>query len=158
VWVVARDAAKGAAFIQDLAAHGLNAATASAQEACGRADIIVTATPSRAPLFNADWVRPGTHISAMGSDAAGKQELPPELFARARLFCDLPAQSRVIGEYQHDAGDPARIVALGDVLLGRAPGRQHADDITIFDSSGIALQDLAIAQALIAAHNAGDPA
>lgn len=151
VLVVARDPAKGTEFVAALADHGLNARQANAQEACAQADIVVTATPARAPLFDAKWIRPGTHVASMGSDAAGKQELPPALFARAALFCDHPAQAVVMGDLQHFGGDAARIVALGDVLLGRAPGRTSPDQITVFDSSGIALQDLTIARKLISA-------
>ncbi|MCX7283123.1 MAG: ornithine cyclodeaminase family protein [Novosphingobium sp.] len=151
VLVVARDGAKGEAFVATLVQHGLAAAQATAQEACEQADIVVTATPARAPLFDAAWVRPGTHVASMGSDAVGKQELPPALFTHAALFCDHPAQAVVMGDLQHFTGEPARIVALGDVLLGRAPGRSSADQITVFDSSGIALQDLTIARKLISA-------
>jgi ornithine cyclodeaminase len=67
----------------------------------------------------------------MGSDSTGKQELPPALFEHARLFCDLPEQSRVIGEFQH-ADPKARLVAIGEVLDGRAKGRQTPGDITVF--------------------------
>ena len=126
ILVVARDPAKGDAFVAALQAEGLEAARAEAREACERADIIVTATPSRAPLFDAGWVRPGTHVASMGSDAAGKQELPPELFDRASLFCDLPSQAVVMGDLQHFRGDGASIVAIGDVLLGRAAGPRLA--------------------------------
>lgn len=119
-----------------------------------QADIVVTATPARQPLFSADWIRPGTHVASMGSDAAGKQELPPELFERAALFCDHPAQAVVMGDLQHFGGDRAHIVALGNVLLGKVDGRTSPDQITIFDSSGIALQDLAMARSLIAAKQA----
>jgi ornithine cyclodeaminase len=149
--VVARDAAKGNGFVAALENEGLNAAVATAREACEQADIVVTATPSRAPLFEADWIRPGTHVVSMGSDAAGKQELPPELFDRADLFCDLPSQAIVMGDLQHFNGDRNRIVAIGDVLLGHKPGRTSPDQITMFDSSGIALQDLTIARRLVAA-------
>ncbi|MFY9349634.1 MAG: ornithine cyclodeaminase family protein [Sphingobium sp.] len=149
--VVARDPAKADAFIAALARKGLMAAVADPETACRCADIVVTATPSRAPLFDADWIRPGTHIASMGSDAAGKQELPPALFDRAALFCDLPAQAVVMGDLQHFAGDRSRIVAIGDVLRGAAAGRTSPDQITVFDSSGIALQDLTIARKLIAA-------
>jgi len=151
VLVVARDGGRGAQFVADLIGHGIPAALCDAEQACRLADIVITATPARAPLFDADWIQPGTHISAMGSDAAGKQELPPALFDRARLFCDLPAQSRIIGEYQYFEGDPARISAIGDVLQGKAQGRHGPDDITIFDSSGISLQDIYTARHLIAA-------
>jgi ornithine cyclodeaminase len=154
ILVVARDSAKGHAFVAELARHQLKAGLADAQEACERADIIVTATPSRAPLFKADWIRPGTHIAGMGADAVGKQELPPTLFDRAALFCDLPVQATIIGEFQHVTGDTARITAIGAVLSGNAPGRRSDDEITIFDSSGIALQDLYTARHLIAAAHA----
>ena len=150
VLVVGRNPAKAAAFAEELRAEGLNASVTDARSACDLADIVVTATPARSPLFEADWIRPGTHVAGMGSDAAGKQELPPDLFDRAALFCDLPAQSRMIGEYQHFNGDPIRIVAIGDVLTGRHSGRTAADQITVFDSSGISLQDLYVALHLIA--------
>jgi len=151
VLVVARDNARGEAFAGALRAQGLNAALCGAQDACVQADIVVTATPSREPLFAAEWIRPGTHVASMGSDAAGKQELPPALFDRAALFCDHPAQAVVMGDLQHFTGDRTQIVALGDVLLGRAAGRTSPDQITVFDSSGIALQDLTIARSLVAA-------
>lgn len=151
VLVVARDTAKGEAFAAALKDEGLDAVSVDAQEACERADIVVTATPSRAPLFDAAWIRPGTHVASMGSDAAGKQELPPALFDRASLFCDLPSQAVVMGDLQHFGGDRGSIAAIGDVLLGRAPGRVSPDQITVFDSSGIALQDLTIARRLVLA-------
>ena len=119
------------------------------------ADIVVTATPSREPLFQADWVGPGTHVVSMGSDATGKRELPSEFFPRARLCCDLLSQSVEIGEFQHvrdgiEAGVLA-VTAIGDVIEKRAPGRRLDDEITVFDSSGISLQDLHMADALIRA-------
>lgn len=151
ILVVARDSAKAATFVAALAEQGLAAAVADAETACRCADIVVAATPARAPLFDADWIRPGTHVASMGSDAAGKQELPPALFDCAALFCDLPAQAVVMGDFQHFTGDRGRIVAIGDVLRGAAPGRTSPDQVTVFDSSGIALQDLTIARRLIAA-------
>lgn len=153
ILVVARDAAKGAAFVNALRQEGLEAACTGAQEACERADVVVTATPARAPLFDAAWIRPGTHVASMGSDAAGKQELPPALFDRAALFCDLPAQAVVMGDLQHFAGDSSQIIAIGDVLRGRVKGRTSPEQITVFDSSGIALQDLTIARRLVAARS-----
>jgi ornithine cyclodeaminase len=110
--------------------------------------MIVTATLATAPLFHAQWVQAGTHISSMGSDAKGKQELPPDLFNTAKLFCDLPEQSRRIGEFQH-AGANVQLTAIGDVLSGKTTGRVSAEDITIFDSSGLSLQDRYIARAII---------
>lgn len=149
ILVVGRDPDRTAGFVEKLRAIGLPAEAATAEAALRSADIVVTATTSNAPLFQADWVRPGTHISSMGSDAPGKQELPPELFAKARLFCDLPSQSARIGEFQHAATN-LPLTAIGALLTGVAPGRGTADEITIFDSSGISLQDLYIGKAILA--------
>jgi len=156
IFLVARDAARALPLRNKLAASlGIEVATASAEQGCREADILVTVTPARAPLFEADWVRPGTHVASMGSDQAGKQELPPALLLRSRLFCDLPRQSLTIGEFQHvrsavENGSIA-VTAIGEVLLGRASGRSSADEITVFDSSGLALQDLFIAASLLQA-------
>jgi ornithine cyclodeaminase len=150
VLIVARDRDRGTAMATSISALGLDAQVAEAKAACAVADIIVTATASRAPLFDADWVRPGTHLASMGSDATGKQEMPPALFPRASLFCDFPNQSRSIGEFQHAEGS-APLVAIGDVLAGRHPGRRSDEEITIFDSSGLSVQDLCIARHVLAA-------
>ena len=104
-----RDPAEAASFVAALAAQGLTAVLAKPEPACRRADIVVTAPPTRALLFEADWIRPGTHVASMGSDAAGKQELPPA------IFCDLPAKAVVMGDLQHFSGDRSRIIAIGDV-------------------------------------------
>ena len=155
VLVVNADSARAERFAQRLAAHGLKVERSSAQDACARADIIVTATPAKSPLFEAEWVRPGTHISCMGADGVGKQELPVGLYARAQLFCDLVAQSVVIGEFQHAAAliqaGAVSLTQIGTVLSGQTPGRLDDQAITIFDSSGIALQDLYIAERLLKA-------
>lgn len=150
VLVVGRDRCSAAEFAISLEAIELSTEIVSAETACARADIIVTATPARAPLFAPEWVRSGTHVASMGSDAVGKQELPPALFPQSRLFCDLPDQSRRIGEFQH-AGPDQLITPIGEVLTERAAGRFSADEITIFDSSGISLQDLYVAQRIVAA-------
>lgn len=155
VLVVNRDKARAEKFKLRLAAHGLAVDIVSAEEGCARADMIVTATPSRSPLFTLSMVRPGTHISCMGADGAGKQELDPRLLEQAELFCDLPAQSVTIGEFQHVAAQigsgELSLTAIGQVLTGRAKGRSSDQSITVFDSSGIALQDLHIAQRILQA-------
>ncbi|WP_323665369.1 ornithine cyclodeaminase family protein [Pectobacterium punjabense] len=153
VLIVGRDNSKSAEMAQEFKAAGLDARVCDAESACRAADIIVTATPSRAPLFNAEWVNAGTHVVSMGSDAVGKQELPPELFTAGRLFCDLPSQSRTIGEFQH-APAHVTLTAIGDVISGNTAGRQTPDDITIFDSSGLSIQDLYIGQRILAAWQA----
>ncbi len=155
VLVVSRDPERARQFQQTLAEHGLEVERVSAVQGCARADIIVTATPSTAPLFDGRLVRPGTHISCMGTDGVGKQELDPELLARAELFCDLPQQSVAIGEFQHVAerikSGALNLTQIGRALSGQATGRTNDQAITVFDSSGIALQDLYIAECILQA-------
>lgn len=155
VLVASRTEASAKSMVEELAKEGVAAQALSIEAACRAADIVVTATPSRAPLFEASWIRAGTHVASMGSDQKGKQELPPELLRRAKLFADVPQQSVQIGELQHVADDVAAgrcaITAIGAVLAGKAAGRTSRDDVTVFDSSGIALQDLFVAQAILAA-------
>jgi len=126
---------------------GLDSVAVEVEEAVKAADIIVTITAAREQLFEAGWVRPGTHISAMGADGDGKQELDPQLVATSTLFADVVQQSITVGEYEaaFNAGliDTHRITPLGAVLTG-TPGRTSNKQVTIFDSSGMALQDLAI--------------
>lgn len=147
IW--SRSPEKAQALASRLAEDGLDVSAARLEDAVRQADIIVTATASREALVERSWVRPGTHISAMGADGRGKQELEIELVAAARCFADLPSQSVQIGELQHAALagrlDAAAVVALGDVITGASPGRQGEDEITLFDSSGIAIQDIGIA-------------
>lgn len=153
VQVVARPQEQ-AAFVDRLARYGIRAQAMDARAAVETADIIVTATPSQSPLFDAEWVRPGTHVSCMGADSKGKQEAPVALLERAELFCDLPSQSLTIGELQHVGAAVAdgrlHVTSIGAVLKGQAQGRSSDQAITVFDSSGIALQDLYIAQRLLA--------
>lgn len=154
VQVVTRDpGGEGQAFIDRMDKLGLRCRVVDAQQGCESADIIITATPSQAPLFDAAWVRPGTHVSCMGADSRGKQELPPALLARAQLFCDLPSQSTTIGELQHVAAQIAdgrlQVTAIGQVLSGAAQGRRSAEAVTVFDSSGIALQDLYVGRRIL---------
>ncbi|MFP7672709.1 ornithine cyclodeaminase family protein [Marivita sp. S0852] len=148
IMVVGRDATRSATLVAKLHDMGLPADAAQPEDATRAADIIVTVTTADTPLFQADWVQPGTHISSMGSDAKGKQELPPDLFPNATLFCDLPAQSVTIGEFQHATNNP-QIIAIGQVLTGTTEGRRSDTEITIFDSSGISLQDLFIGQSIL---------
>lgn len=159
VLIVGRSATSARSLAERLASRGIATEVTDARSACLAADIIVTATPARGPLFPADWIRPGTHIAAMGADGPGKQELPPELFDHAALFCDSPRQSIALGEFQSVAAKVSagevELTALGSVLLGEHPGRVSEAQITIFDSSGIALQDLALARHVL--HRIGSP-
>lgn len=125
-----------------------------ARAAASEADILVTVTPARAPLIEAEWIRPGTHISAMGADDVGKQELPLALTDAAALWVDDALQASRIGEAQHLCRAGLRSVdALRQRTLGRllrdGGGRDSPEQITLFDSSGLAIQDLAAAQAAL---------
>lgn len=125
------------------------------ETAAGRADLIVTTTPARAPLIAADWLRPGTHISAVGSDLPGKQELDAGVLGRADIVAaDLPAVAAVNGELQHAVAsgvvDLDRVVALGALAVGAATGRTTEDQITVADLVGLGVQDAAIAGAVVA--------
>lgn len=113
------------------------------------ADVIVTITSSPKASLLDRHIRPGTHLACMGTDTKGKQEVEPALLARARLFTDEVAQSVTIGEAQHAVAagliSPASIIPIGAVIAGLAAGRQSEDEITIFDGTGVGLQDLAVA-------------
>lgn len=128
----------------------------SAEDAVRDSDIVTTVTPAESPLVRDEWIGDGMHISAMGGDDVGKHELDTAILKRASLFADYPKQSVVIGEFQHALNDGSiesagDICALGLVTLGKSPGRVSASEITIFDSSGIAIQDLTTAQAIFKA-------
>lgn len=139
-----------ARFAAAVTALGLEyVAETSPQAVAEAAEIIITVTPSQKPILLKDWIRPGTHISAMGADTKGKQELDPDLVAAARVFVDEAAQAISIGECQHAFAQgmigAADLTALGAVLDGRAGGRQSEAEITLFDGTGVALQDLVVA-------------
>lgn len=114
-------------------------------------DVVLTVTPGAVPLYEAGSLRPGQHVSLMGADGPGKAEVVVEELARARLFCDDWEQASHGGELTSsvEAGIVTRsdVTDLGQVLIGAAPGRRSADEITLFDSTGLAIQDLAIAKA-----------
>ncbi|WFU50166.1 ornithine cyclodeaminase family protein [Sinorhizobium terangae] len=118
----------------------------SKKEAVEQADILITTTRGKGSLVEADWVKPGTHIVAIGTDQRGKQELDPELFRNAKIIVDSISQCSEKGETWHPLNK--NIITkddihgeIGEVLLGRKPGRESEDEITIFDSTGMAIQD-----------------
>ncbi len=123
------------------------------QTLCSGSQLIVTTTPARAPLVMAEWIQPGTHITAMGADADGKQEVEAELFARAEV-CVVDSLSQCVdhGEthYAIEAGHIAQkdLVELGAIISGQHTGRSSPDQITIADLTGVAVQDIQIAKAV----------
>ncbi|HEV7321494.1 MAG TPA: ornithine cyclodeaminase family protein [Ensifer sp.] len=155
VW--GRSPEKTAAVLADLADFDLSIeATTDLEMLCRQSDAIVTTTPSKEALIRSDWIAPGTHITAMGADAPGKQELDVALVGRAdRLVVDHPEQCLDHGEFsaaaRADLIDEGRCIALGAVLSGGAMGRRSDRDITIADLTGIATQDIAIARTALEA-------
>jgi alanine dehydrogenase len=127
---------------------GISVCSAPMETVCA-SDVVVTVTPSQTPLVKWEWVRPGCHISAMGADQPGKRELERPYPQDVRLFADYPVQSFRIGEFQGLHPEP---LPLGAVLAGSLPGRLAESDITVFDSSGLAIQDLAVATAAVRRH------
>jgi ornithine cyclodeaminase/alanine dehydrogenase-like protein (mu-crystallin family) len=117
------------------------------------ADVIITITSSRAPILKASQVRPGTHLACMGTDTKGKQEVEAELIAAATVFTDERAQAVTIGESQHAVATGLikenAIIEIGMVIMGQHPGRTSEDEITLFDGTGVGLQDLAVATAAV---------
>jgi ornithine cyclodeaminase/alanine dehydrogenase len=118
----------------------------SMQAAVEQADILITTTRGKGALVQAAWVQPGTHIVAMGTDTYGKQELEPEIFRHAKIVNDSTAQCIEKGETWHPLNQniitQAHIHAeIGEILLGKKPGRETDQEITIFDSTGMAIQD-----------------
>jgi ornithine cyclodeaminase/alanine dehydrogenase-like protein (mu-crystallin family) len=130
-------------------ADELGAEVASSRQEALAADWLVTVTPGHEILFHEGSLQSGQHVSLMGADGPGKAEIAVDELTRVRVFCDDWEQASHNGELVHavEAGKISRedVTQLGDVLAGTAPGRQSPDDITIFDSTGLAIQDLAVA-------------
>lgn len=122
-----------------------------AQIVVRESDLVVTTTPAREPHLRAEWLHPGLHITAMGADAEGKQELHAEVLGRADVVaCDRKSQAFRLGELHHarEAGiltEEDEILELGDLILERRSGRQNPEQITVCDLTGTGVQDTAIA-------------
>jgi len=133
-------------------AYGLDAAPcASAEDACRAADILITATPSHEPMVRAAWLKPGLHVTAVGSDTPGKQELDAACLAKADVVVvDRLSQCAKFGELS--SAIAAGLMReedvrgqLGEVVAGTKPGRSRDDEITVCDLTGVGFQDTAIA-------------
>ncbi len=136
-------------FAQALAARpGVSVVVSATAEAAVRgADVVVTAMGAREPVLRADWVTAGMHVSMFGTDTRGKIEVETALFAKGTLVVDDVTQANTIGETQHAiaqglvAADTAHLT-LGAILAGQCAGRTRADEITLFDATGLAFQDI----------------
>ena len=151
VW--ARDIFKANNFINNL--HDLNleiSISNSCEELANSSEIIVTTTPSKNPLLNYNWIKKGTHITAMGSDAEQKNELDPKMIKLCDKYVpDNQPQTSVLGELNHAIqnniiSSDAKFADLGDVIMNPKLGRKNKDDITICDLTGTGVQDTAIAR------------
>jgi alanine dehydrogenase len=155
VYVWARRLAAAEAYAEVWGDSGLRVEPVQdVRAATERADIVITTTPSREALMGSDFVRPGTHITAVGSDGQGKQELDVSLLRRAKVVVDNTDQSLEIGELQHavraGVGGREMIHAeLGEICAQLKPGRENDEEITVFDSSGVSFQDLVVAGYLV---------
>jgi alanine dehydrogenase len=124
---------------------------ASPEQAVRAADILITATPAREPIVKKRWLSRGQHISAMGADRSGKQEIETAALSDLRIVCDNVEQCLEYGElnnaYRAGLLDRERIAGeIGEVILGRKEGRRSDDEITLFDSTGMGIQDAAVAK------------
>jgi alanine dehydrogenase len=154
VW--SRSAATAEAFVRRFPQFDIRAETLERTADC---DLLVTTTPSRAPLVMDAWVRDGTHINAIGADAPGKQELDPAILLRASVYVDDPRQALHSGEVNVPISSGLYSIdriagTIGDVIIGRA-GRRSDNEVTVFDSTGLAVQDLAIAGVALGAEKPG---
>jgi ornithine cyclodeaminase/alanine dehydrogenase-like protein (mu-crystallin family) len=135
------------------AAAALGASVAGSREAALGADLVATVTPGHELVYGPGSLRAGQHVSLMGADGPGKAEIAVDELVRARVFADDWEQASHNGELVHavEAGalSEGDVVELGRVLAGDASGRHGADEITVFDSTGLAIQDLAIALAVL---------
>jgi ornithine cyclodeaminase len=155
VRVVSRTAASADALVAEL--DGLSARRArSPEDALRGADIVIAATDSRTPVFDGTLVEPGTHVTAIGSFTPEMREVDTALVTRARVVVDqreaaLAEAGDLIGPIRDGALDASAVSAeLGEVVLGRAPGRRTDEEITLFKSVGNAVQDVAIAASVLA--------
>ena len=134
------------AYCEEMRRDGYDVEPASSvREVCAAADVLVTATPSNAPLVRCEWLRPGMHVTALGSDSPGKQELDADCLVRADLLvCDRLSQCGAFGELAHAQGAAVH-AQLGEIVAGRKPGRTTDEQLTIADLTGVGFQDTAIA-------------
>jgi ornithine cyclodeaminase/alanine dehydrogenase-like protein (mu-crystallin family) len=150
-----------AACVSDLADRpGLPAgclfeAAATPRDAVAGADLVITCTASRAPLVEHAWLEKGAHLTAVGSDGVGKQELDPSILEAADLIAvDDRAQAAAIGELQHADVEPGNVAELGEIVGGSKSGRTGPDQLTVCDLTGLGVQDVAALNVVMA--NVGD--
>jgi len=150
VRVYAKTLAECEKFREDMKYLGLNILPRKIEDAVRGCDILVTTTPVTQPIVKNEWISEGMHINAIGADSSGKEELEPEILRRAKIVVDDWEQACHSGEVNVPLSkgiiSKTNIYAeLGEIIAGKKPGRISDEEITIFDSTGLAIQDLATA-------------
>jgi len=151
ITVSGRNMEKAAFFVDKMRSKiGISIKSAPIELTCRNSNVLITCTPSTEVLVESDWISPGTFIGAIGADSPGKQELAPELMAKAKIVGDIHQQIIKVGEAQHAIKDgliaPSDIYGeLGALVTGKLKGRSHVDEIFVYDSTGTAIQDVAAA-------------
>ena len=125
-------------------------AAATIKECVSDADIVVTTTPSRKPIVQPQWIKDGTHINAIGADAPGKEELDPTILKRSKVVVDDVEQASHSGEINVPIAKGLFklkdiYATLGEIIAGKKKGRASPREVTVFDSTGLAIQDTAVA-------------
>jgi alanine dehydrogenase len=151
VKVCSRHMAHSEAFAKRVHAElGYDAKACASPKEAADADLVATVTPARAPILKKEWIKPGTHINAIGADAPGKQELETALTVSAKVFVDSYEQAAHSGEINIPWSE--RLLTkeklagtIGEVIAGMKPGRENDEEVTIFDSTGLSIQDMAVA-------------
>jgi alanine dehydrogenase len=152
VKVFDQNQAKAKSFAEKMSKQlGIDVIVASSVQDVAEADIVCTTTPSREPIVMKEWIKPGTHINAMGADAAGKEELDPGILKMAKIVVDSWAQASHSGDinipFAKGLIKQSDIYAeLGEIVVGKKPGRVNEEEITVFDSTGLAIQDISTAK------------
>ena len=145
---------RGRAATEDIGAQLPTAsvsAVGSVEDAVAGADVVITCTAAREPLVRAGWLDGGVHVTAVGSDGEGKQELDPAVLRRADLLVvDARAQAERLGELQHVRDLGGRAIELGELCAGTAAGRTDDRQLTVCDLTGVGVQDVAAANAVLA--------
>jgi alanine dehydrogenase len=157
VWDIEENIAKN--YVTEMSkALGIDVSYSTSREEVVRgSDIVVTVTPSKKALVEKDWIEKGMHINAIGADGPGKQELDPAIVGLAdKVVVDSLAQCRRIGEIQHALSqglirEEDVHAEIGEILIGKKIGRESKDEITLFDSTGLAAQDIAAAHVVLKA-------
>lgn len=151
ITISGRNQEKAKAFVEKMNAQlSIPVRLDSIEATCKGGNVLVTCTPATTPFVQKEWIQKGTFIAAIGADSPGKQELAPTLFAEAKIVGDIKSQIIKVGESQHAIqqgilSEAAIHGELGALIQGDIEGRTSEDEITIYDSTGTALQDIACA-------------